>query len=255
MATKRSLAYLNALWVTGYVPTQADFEDLFVSYPNISTNNLLVGNTPALTAVYPASQSTATAITTLTNNISTGGAGISGVELPPALAGEVVIISSNTGYQNYIYPNTGEYVAPYGVNNPVTIQDGQTLMFTCSINGYWTVVSLGGTSKILKSYKAIVNQSGSGAPVATILSNSLGASPVWARTSAGIYTLTLAGAFDVAKTLILCQPAIPESPHNGGFTIQASVHTSPNQILVWTLDDSFTNVDNNQFSISIETLP
>ena len=41
MATPRSISYLNALWVTGYIPTQTDFEDLFASYSNLVDNNAL----------------------------------------------------------------------------------------------------------------------------------------------------------------------------------------------------------------------
>ena len=44
-------------------------------------------------------------------------------------------------------------------------------------------------------YKALITQTGTGAPTATVLHNTLGGTPTWARTSAGIYTLTLTGAF------------------------------------------------------------
>lgn len=37
---KKTLAELKALWVTGYTPTEADFADLFDSYPNFLSNIL-----------------------------------------------------------------------------------------------------------------------------------------------------------------------------------------------------------------------
>lgn len=52
-----------------------------------------------------------------------------------------------------------------------------------------------------KAYVASITQSGTDAPVATVLqSNLLQGTPVWSRTAAGIYKLTLTGAFLEAKT-------------------------------------------------------
>jgi hypothetical protein len=53
-----------------------------------------------------------------------------------------------------------------------------------------------------KTYKGILNQSGTAAPVVTVLENSLGGTVVWTRNSAGDYTGTLAAAFPITKTLI-----------------------------------------------------
>lgn len=55
-------------------------------------------------------------------------------------------------------------------------------------------------------YRAILNQSGTGAPVATVLENTLGGTVVWARTGTGAYTGTLSGAFTLNKTVIFLQP-------------------------------------------------
>jgi hypothetical protein len=51
------------------------------------------------------------------------------------------------------------------------------------------------------SYAALLNQSGTDAPVATVISNGLGA-VVWTRISPGEYRGTLAGAFPAGKTLV-----------------------------------------------------
>lgn len=52
----------------------------------------------------------------------------------------------------------------------------------------------------LKVYRVLLNQAGTAAPVATILENTLGATPVWAHAGTGYYTITLNGAFPLAKT-------------------------------------------------------
>lgn len=54
-----------------------------------------------------------------------------------------------------------------------------------------------------KTFSANLTQASTDAPVATIFQNDLGAVPVWGYTSAGIYTLTLAGAWVSAKTQVL----------------------------------------------------
>lgn len=54
-----------------------------------------------------------------------------------------------------------------------------------------------------KIYTALLTQSGTTAPVATVLENTLGGTIVWSRTSAGLYEGTLTGAFTSNKTTIL----------------------------------------------------
>jgi hypothetical protein len=57
-----------------------------------------------------------------------------------------------------------------------------------------------------KVYTALLNQSGTGAPVPTILENTIG-SIVWSRVSTGIYHATLSGAFpDSDKVAIMAIP-------------------------------------------------
>lgn len=52
-----------------------------------------------------------------------------------------------------------------------------------------------------KTYKAILNQTGTDAPtVTTLILNELSAAIVWAYTSPGVYTATLASAFTADKT-------------------------------------------------------
>jgi hypothetical protein len=52
-------------------------------------------------------------------------------------------------------------------------------------------------------YKAILEQVGEDAPVATVLENTLYGTPVWTRLSRGKYRATLEGAFPPNRTLII----------------------------------------------------
>ena len=54
-----------------------------------------------------------------------------------------------------------------------------------------------------KVYTALLSQSGTNAPTAVVLENTLGGTVVWTRNSTGLYTGTLAGVFTVDKTLTL----------------------------------------------------
>ena len=64
----------------------------------------------------------------------------------------------------------------------------------------------GGTDTVVKCYRATLTQSGTSAPVATVMpGNGIGAI-VWAYVSAGTYTATLTGAFTTNKTWAITQP-------------------------------------------------
>ena len=53
-----------------------------------------------------------------------------------------------------------------------------------------------------KIYRALLSQSGTNAPTATILENTLGGTPTYSYSSTGVYQIVLAGLFEVAKTLL-----------------------------------------------------
>jgi len=52
-------------------------------------------------------------------------------------------------------------------------------------------------------YTALLSQSGTDAPVATVLENTLGGTVVWTRNDVGDYTGTLAGVFTANKTFMI----------------------------------------------------
>jgi hypothetical protein len=68
------------------------------------------------------------------------------------------------------------------------------------------VNALSGNTTPPKKYVAILNQTGTNAPTATILENTLGFTPVWSYISPGIYHLTYTGGFPTrSKTFIVIQ--------------------------------------------------
>lgn len=78
-----------------------------------------------------------------------------------------------------------------------------------------------------KEYVALLTQSGTDAPVATVLYNDLGGTVVWTRGGVGLYEGTLTGAFTVNKT----------DPSSGGIYYWLdTVDLNANSIvkLVWT---------------------
>jgi hypothetical protein len=53
-----------------------------------------------------------------------------------------------------------------------------------------------------KVYVAVLNQTGTSAPVATVIENTLGGTVVWSYVALGVYDATLTGAFNSAKTAV-----------------------------------------------------
>ncbi len=74
-----------------------------------------------------------------------------------------------------------------------------------------------GDSRPYKVYTALLTQSGTDAPVATVLENTLGGTLVWTRDTTGQYTGTLNGAFTENKTFITSQFNATLTPPSGGY--------------------------------------
>lgn len=79
---------------------------------------------------------------------------------------------------------------------------------------------------IPKKYVALLTQTGTDAPVATGLENTLGGTVVWTYSSPGVYIGTLAGAFPASKTYISSSVADAE-----GLLIQC-IRASDNAVSV-----------------------
>lgn len=88
-----------------------------------------------------------------------------------------------------------------------------------------------------KVYTALLNQAGTGAPVATVLQNTLGGAVVWSRDSAGAYFGTLAGAFPANKTAIVQGSATPQGGQFAGVGMR---RVTDNDITVECFDADLT---------------
>ena len=64
----------------------------------------------------------------------------------------------------------------------------------------------------VKSYNASLVQTGTNAPVATVMSNGLSAAIAWTREGVGVYVGTLTGAFTANKTSVIVQSNQLTSP-------------------------------------------
>jgi hypothetical protein len=63
----------------------------------------------------------------------------------------------------------------------------------------------------VKVYRALLTQTGTDAPVATVLENTLGGDVVWTRADIGVYVGTLAGAFPSASKTALPPLGVPQN--------------------------------------------
>ena len=65
----------------------------------------------------------------------------------------------------------------------------------------------GGSEPSYKVYTALLTQSGTDAPVATVLENTLGGDIVWSRGGEGYYIATSSGLFTIDKTVVFIEPS------------------------------------------------
>jgi hypothetical protein len=109
-----------------------------------------------------------------------------------------------------------------------------------SINGY-------------ASYSAMLNQSGTGAPVATCSLNTTGAGVTYSRTSAGVYVMTFDAAILLsAKTQVIFSQMNSDYSSSGGVFCE---RTSDTEITIYTpryTPPSVSNVDDLLYQTYIE---
>jgi hypothetical protein len=96
-------------------------------------------------------------------------------------------------------------VKDYGIFEWLDTGTANSIDIFAGATGVWSLItsSAPAGNVAVKTYRALVTQSSGTAPTATVLENSLGEAVVWARSSTGTYTATLAGAFTSAKTFIM----------------------------------------------------
>ncbi|MES2287229.1 MAG: hypothetical protein V4547_16175 [Bacteroidota bacterium] len=193
---QKTLAELQAIWVTGYTPTQADYSNLFESYENLKDDNLLIGYAQINSGFFPPDPIDAIPLTKKFTFINGSDGIASGLKLPPALKGRQFYFYSTQADGNTFYCDGTDVLVSTG--NPTSFVTNKSVYVqgTCATHGGW-IIAVTTADQLLSSpkiYKATLTQSGTDAPVATELVNTLG-NIVWTRDSIGYYIGTLIGAF------------------------------------------------------------
>jgi len=99
----------------------------------------------------------------------------------------------------------------------------------------------------VKTYTALINQTGTSAPTVTVLGSNTVGTIVWTRSTSGFYFGTLSGAFPAGKTFFTITPSSSSASY-------AMFRNTDNQIVIRTQDNStvpFTDSDDKLFSNSI----
>ena len=124
-------------------------------------------------------------------------------------------------------------VKDYGVFEWIPSGTANSTTIFAGVSGFWSIITSSApeSSVAVKVYRALVTQSSTTAPTATVLENSLGGTLVWARSSTGTYTATLTGVFTSAKTFIM-QPG--ETGTIAAIKNVIAVRTSDNVVTVTT---------------------
>lgn len=157
---------------------------------------------------------------------------------------------------NYL-PLTGGTITGNINTNTLTVQTlgTGTSVTNLGIDSSGNVVSgtTNGTGPL--RYKALLTQSGTDAPVSTVLENSLGGEIVWSRDGVGRFIGTLIGVFSLNKTFLLLGTVT-----DGDTTLSFGsnlVRLSIDELELATISDSGGRIDGvlNNTSILIEVYP
>ena len=133
---------------------------------------------------------------------------------------------------------------------PTTYSNGSTLALYETQSYTWAELKAG-LGVGAKVYKALLTQTGTSAPVATVLVNTLSGTPVWSRDDVGNYYMTLAGEFLSGKIYasgLFLEPngnivAIPVLGAAGGGLLEIKGYyqiqrNDDDTIFLYTYDDS-----------------
>lgn len=138
-------------------------------------------------------------VTTGDNNVIIGG--YDGVFAPNM--SNTIVLGTGSGAIRYISDETGTKLPAQTV---ALIAEDTTGKAAITKEYVTSVV------KPYKTYVALLTQTGTSAPVATVLENTLGGIVTWTRNTFGNYTGTLVGAFILNKTVGFVQSNNPSRP-------------------------------------------
>ena len=100
-------------------------------------------------------------------------------------------------------------------------------------------------------YTALLTQSGTDAPVATVLQNTLGGTVVWSRNTTGDFSATLVGAFTTNKTTVFSSM---NGDQSAGYVIIYET-LSEDEVKLYKRDDSFAAADGLGCTVEIRVYP
>ena len=161
--------------------------------------------------------------------------------------GKVTGLAANTENTINIADGVGNISFRKNTDGTVTLPAMTNTLINADASGKAIVTKEYITSvvKPYKSYIAILNQTGTAAPVATVLENNIG-SIVRTRSSTGFYLGTLTSAFVSDKTVVFVTPA--NAPNHA---IKAFAG-NPNAINIFTADLSGNSIDEALARTSVE---
>lgn len=108
-----------------------------------------------------------------------------------------------------------------------------------------------------KVYVALLSQTGTSAPVATVLENTLGGVPVWTYSGVGTYDVTLASAFPTSKTNIETTLInwLDSAIDNEDMFVKITKNSQSAYTIISYVNTSNTNGILNKFYFKIEVYP
>ena len=171
----------------------------------------------------------------------------------PSIGNGILVTGSNNnvgfGAENVTILGSSGVTVLGGLSN-VTLVNSNNVTVTESNTHYVNGVQV--STNTPKVYKALLTQTGTAAPVATVLANTLSGTPVWSYDYVGGYILTLASAFPTGKTLMYIS-----TKNTGSQSCVIAEGDGLNTILVDTVDLSGTGVNGvlTATSITIEVFP
>lgn len=191
-----------------------------LSAANLAFDDLLPGvDISAEETVKIKAMSAALGLTKLLFHTDTGGddayvisTGLSLASLTAGFAFALKTTTGNTGACTLAVDSVAavaiKVVDASGVRDPYNGEIAAGMTALLSYNG--TNFILLNPSVRIKKYVAILSQTETSAPIASILENSLGGTPVWTRESLGVYKATLTNKFPVGYTIVM-----PANAHDG----------------------------------------
>lgn len=87
-----------------------------------------------------------------------------------------------------------------------------------------------------KCYIALLTQTGTNAPTATVLQNTLGGTPVWSYEGGGSYGVTLSGAWTANKTHVTCG-SVYDSANSMTLAVAADMNASDTNMTIIRIYD------------------